>query len=354
MIVSMGCAPPLSAEPGSPAVFTSYDADGEVKGNPFRARLGKPLAGGGFRLDSYHLWDPSVIKVGDQYHLFASCWSGDFSNWKQSYIIRAVSDNLLGPYEFAGEVFRARGEGFFDAIGCHNPKITSHDGRYYLYYIGVPAYESGVAVSDSIEDPWVRQPGPEIPANNPALWVHEDGSVYGLRRVKVENPNFDPTREKSGTRNPDRLLHLQALRAESIFGPYTVLHGEGEHALPENFEVEDPCVWRRHGRYHVLLNDWGGHATGHWKAITYYTSENGLSYDLVSDEPVLIRSEPVRFADGSEQTFARIERPNIVLDEQGDVVAMLVACLPEDQSEGSRIVIFPVDHFDGTRESIDR
>src|SRR4051812_5965185 len=33
---------------------------------------------GGFRMDDFVLWCPSVIKVGDTYHLFASRWPAEF------------------------------------------------------------------------------------------------------------------------------------------------------------------------------------------------------------------------------------------------------------------------------------
>jgi len=183
--------------------------------NPLKAKLGLPLRNGGFARKGFNLWDPSIIKVGDTYHMFASCWtSEDFSAWKTSFIVRWTSKTLLGPYAFAGEVFRPRPGDFFDSQGCHNPKITFHNGKYYLYYLGIPAWKSGVAVSDSVEGPWERQKDWCIPANNPALWIHPDGSVYGVGKVKVENPKFP------GSKKFDELLHyIHAFRSPSIFGP---------------------------------------------------------------------------------------------------------------------------------------
>ena len=114
--------------------------------NPLKAKLGHPVRNGGFARKGFNLWDPSIIKVGDTYHMFASCWtSEDFNAWKTSFIVRGTSKNLLGPYSFAGEVFRPRPGDFFDSEGCHNPKIAFHNGKYYLYYLGIPAWKSGVA-----------------------------------------------------------------------------------------------------------------------------------------------------------------------------------------------------------------
>ncbi|MGN6540746.1 MAG: hypothetical protein ACTHKY_08070, partial [Ginsengibacter sp.] len=56
---------------------------------------------GGFKMDGYILWCPSVIKVGNTYHMFASRWPQQYglAGWtKYSEIVRATSDNLYGPY----------------------------------------------------------------------------------------------------------------------------------------------------------------------------------------------------------------------------------------------------------------
>ena len=309
--------------------------------NPLKAKLGSPLRNGGFARKGFNLWDPSIIKVGDTYHLFASCWTSEnFNAWKTSFIVRGTSKTLLGPYTYAGEVFRPRPGDFFDSEGCHNPKITFHNGKYYLYYLGIPAWKSGLAVSDSVEGPWERCKDWCIPANNPALWIHPDGSVYGVGKVKVVNPKYP------GSKKFEELLHyIHAYQAKSIFGPYTMLHHGKENALPSNYQNEDPCVWHDGERYHMLLTDLHGLASGLHKSFVYYTSRDGISFELVSKEPLFSNQNPIRFEDGSETKFLRIERPNIVLDEEGAVIAVLAACSPENQKEGARILVFPVDRF---------
>ncbi len=319
--------------------YTSAPSD-----NPLLLAMGYPKRNGGFERDGFHLWDPSIIKVGDTYHMFASCWPDeDFSKWKQSYIVRAVSKNLLGPYQYVEDVIRPQPKSRFDSQGCHNPKITFHDGKFYLYYLGIPAWKGGVAVSDAVEGPWKRPTKAVIPLNNPAVWIHEDGSVYAVGKVKLPNPKYP------GSRKFDELFHyLQAAKADSILGPYTRLHKGRENALPENFEIEDPCVWYDGSKYHILVTDLHGYATGHNKAFTYYTSQDGLRYELVSKDPLFSSKEPIRFDDGSATNFQRVERPNVVLNEKGQVIAVLAACLPSQTGspkKGSRILVFPVDNY---------
>ncbi|MDF7822773.1 glycoside hydrolase family protein [Pontiellaceae bacterium B12227] len=310
--------------------------------NPLLQKMGLPKKGGGFVREGFHLWDPSIVKVGDTYHLFASCWpNDDFQKWKQSYAVRASSKNLLGPYTYVEDVLLPRPGNFFDSQGVHNPKVTFHDGKYYLYHLGIPAWKSGVAVSDSVEGPWERRDDWCIPANNPAMWIHEDGSVYGVGKVKVPNPKYE-----SGSKEFNHQFHyLQAIKADSIFGPYTRLHAKGENALPENFENEDPCIWYDGSRYHVMVTDLHGYATGLRRGFTYYTSADGLNYELVSKDPLFSMMHPIRFDDGSEFKFSRIERPNVVLNEKGEVIAVLAACLPPKNKEGSRILVFPVNNY---------
>ena len=69
------------------------------------------IKNGGFKREGYILWCPTVIKVGNTYHLFASSWPEQYglSGWtKYSEIIRATSDNLFGPYQFREVVIQKK------------------------------------------------------------------------------------------------------------------------------------------------------------------------------------------------------------------------------------------------------
>src|SRR5207245_2421968 len=69
------------------------------------------IKNGGFKMEDYILWCPSVIKVGDSYHLFASRWPAEYGlgGWtSHSECVRAMSTNLLGPYLFQEVVLQKR------------------------------------------------------------------------------------------------------------------------------------------------------------------------------------------------------------------------------------------------------
>jgi hypothetical protein len=51
-------------------------------------------------MDGCYLWDPSVIKADDTWHLFASRWPAaeKMEGWRRSEVIRATSKSLFGPW----------------------------------------------------------------------------------------------------------------------------------------------------------------------------------------------------------------------------------------------------------------
>ena len=96
---------------------------------------------GGFAMSGYWVWCGSVIKGEDgRYHMFASRWprTQKFTpGWLfYSEVVRASSDNYIGPYIFEEVVLPSRGSEFFDGKSTHNPAIRKHGDKYLLYYMG--------------------------------------------------------------------------------------------------------------------------------------------------------------------------------------------------------------------------
>jgi hypothetical protein len=289
---------------------------------------------GGFKMEGYILWCPTVIKVGNTYHMFASRWPEQYGlgGWtRYSEIVRATSDNLYGPYQFQEAVIQKR-EGHWDNDRAHNPKIVKAGNKYVLYYIS-SANETGYAYANAITGPWTRVDSVAMPFSNPAPLVQKDGSIYVFGRKSINNIRI-----------------AQGYSAPAFNASYRLLN-EGNNLLPGTNQLEDPTIWWASGQYNVILSDFHGDATGVGKNGAQYYSTDGIHYQLVSKEPVYTKT--VNYDDGSSRTFRRRERPFVFVNEKGKVTAFFTACLvqKEDGREQSWIEVQPVkdyvpEHFD--------
>lgn len=268
------------------------------------------VKGGGFKMEGYILWCPSVIKVGKTYHMFASRWPEQYglAGWtKYSEIVRATSKDLYGPYTFQEVVIKKR-EGYWDNDRAHNPKIVKAGNTFVLYYIS-SANETGYAYADKITGPWKRADSLPMPFSNPAPYVEKDKSIYVFGRKSVHDIRI-----------------AQAYRAAGFRSKYSLLES-GKNLLPGNNQLEDPTIWKSRGQYHVILSDFRGDATGTNKNGAQYFSNDGIVYELASRQSIYTKT--VTYDDGSTFTFRRRERPFVFTDKKNRVTALFTACLTE-------------------------
>lgn len=298
--------------------------------NPLREAL-RPLPETAiFKMDGYYLWDPSLIKVGDTYHLFASRWPVTperMEGWKKSHVIRATSKSLFGPYNFQ-EVVLSPAKHPWATQAVHNPKVMkTGGGGFLIYHLGIPQWKTGFAYADSIEGPWTPVPHPVLATNNPAIIERADGSAYAVGKFKPK-----PARDGEWD------ACMQSFEADNINGPYKVLGGPGNR-LPNNFELEDPTLWWADNRYNVICTDWEAKVTGIQKAVVYYTSKNGVDYELYSRIPVWSQNDPVPLANGKSLKISGVERPQVFQNEKGAVIALLASVYPADREKDSTFII---------------
>lgn len=283
---------------------------------------------GGFKMEGFILWCPSVIKVGKTYHMFASRWPEKYGlgGWtKYSEVVRATSDNLFGPYKFQEVIIQKR-EGFWDNDRAHNPKIVKAGNMFVLYYIS-SANETGYAYSKSITGPWTRIDALAMPFSNPAPLVKKDGSIYVFGRKSINDIRI-----------------AQGYTAPAFNAKYTLLNS-GKNLLPGNNQLEDPTIWWASNQYNVILSDFRGDLTGTGKNGAQYYSIDGINYKPVSRESVYTKT--VNYDDGSSYTFRRRERPFVYVNEKGAVTAFFTSCLTQDANghEQSWIEVQPVDNY---------
>ena len=298
---------------------------GKAQETSIKSFLKPAIKEGGFKMDGYFLWCPSVIKVGDTYHMFCSRWpeSTGMGGWTTySECVRATSKNLFGPYHFEEVVLQKR-DNAWDKARVHNVKIVKIGSKYVLYYIS-SKMNTGYAYADQITGPWTRIDEPALHITNPAVLVKPDQSIYVIGRGESK----------------DKVNIAIAYTAPAFNEKYSILN-EGKNVLPNEYELEDPTIWWANNQYNILCNDWKAKATGLFKGGAQYYSKDGLSYTLVSKEPVFTKT--VEFNDNTTETFSRRERPFLYVNEKSEVTAFFTTCLP--QSGPARIVIQPVDNY---------
>ena len=179
------------------------------------SKLLKVPKNGGFQDPNYWIWCGSAIKGEDgKYHLFAARWPKKYPFYSgycyYSEIVRAVSEDPEGPFEFTELVMPERGAKFWDGRMTHNPTIYRIDGTYLLFYIGStfdggkpslddllndkdrkyrPKPQSiGLATASSVSGPWCRSEHPILDlrpeswdhsvVTNPAPCILPDGRIF--------------------------------------------------------------------------------------------------------------------------------------------------------------------------------
>jgi hypothetical protein len=331
LCVSLGCVSACLVDrvafsaPAAPDTNRVGAVGQKVERRTFKNCLQPAVKNGGFRMDDFILWCPSVIKVGDTYHMFASRWPAQYGlgGWtSHSECVRATATNYLGPYGFQEVVLQKRPDNW-DNSRVHNVKIVKAGDKFVLYHIN-SANQTGYAVADSVLGPWRRLDKYVMKMSNPAVLVRPDLSVYCFGRL----------------RDSQEVNRGIAFTAPKFDGTYSLVN-KGENLLPDNCELEDPTIWWANNHYNILLNDWKGKATGVSKAGAQYFSPDGIRYTLMSKEPVFTKT--VVYDDKSSETFSRRERPFVLTNEKEEVIALFTACLPANGP--ARIVVQGVDRY---------
>lgn len=340
-----------------------------MKKNAFKNRLGTPRKDSGLQRPGYTIWGSSVIRGEDgKYHMFASSWIAGhpLSSWAtNSTIVHAVSETPEGPFHYLAEALPPRGEGHWDGSMTHNPTIHRHEDTFILFYTGSfhtcsgdfdrNMYEAlahkriGIATSKSVYGPWTRYDEPILQprenkwdafiTSNPAPCIEPDGGVLLIYKSWTVHAQ-DPCRSQ-GRYKVNQLLGVA--RADHYLGQYRRVREERLfHDSPLPFNSEDPYVWRQDGRYHMLAKIFGAGAEmiGEANAGYYATSDDGVEWTI--DRSGAAYSRTVTWEDGSSDTFERVERAQVLVEE-GKPTHVYFACLSKDPKVESRSICVPID-----------
>ncbi|MEO1616849.1 MAG: glycoside hydrolase family protein [Planctomycetota bacterium] len=295
--------------------------------------------------DDYYIWGGSMAKdASGKCHLLYSRWPRKLGHnaWvTHSEIAHAVADHPLGPYEHVDVALPIRGADYWDGMCTHNPTVHKFDGKYYLYYMGNtgdgnataklnPIHRNnqriGVAVADRLEGPWKRFDQPLINisesstapdalmTSNPSILRRGDGLFVLIYKAVGKNgrlPFGGP------------VVHLAAT-SSSPTGPFQKQFKTLFTASGVKFPAEDPYIWFDGETCWAIVNDHKGHfnKTGE-DSLALFSSQDGLDWNVATHPWVLQRK--VKWLDGTEQSFHRLERPQLWLENGVPLVLFYAA-----------------------------
>lgn len=326
------------------------------------------------------VWGGSVIKGSDnKYHMLYSTWEcGDsvpvFSDsWVlNSKIAYAVSDYPDRDFQFQKIVLQGRAldgdSSAWDAQMAHNAHLKTFNNKYYLYYgaskdPGVQPKGSkgeslnkrnrvqqtqciGVIEFDSFEDlvkgkfnrfdAPILSPRTRVKPNN-IVNPSPEGTTPKPDNIIVVNPSVVQRPSdgkyllyfKGNFYNPNwRGVHGVAI-ADSPIGPFVATDDFVFDIRNEDGTIasgEDPFVWyhKNDQKFYVVLKDFTGRITKGKPGLAILESEDGIKWTRPHDS--FFMKKEVVLQSGDTLKVDRLERPQLLIDENGNPTVLYSAC----------------------------
>ncbi|WP_299584573.1 glycoside hydrolase family protein [uncultured Sunxiuqinia sp.] len=324
--------------------------------------------------EDWFTWGASVQKGDDdKFHMVYCRWPKKYpfsDGWLiDAELCYAVSEYPTGPFTYVKTILTGkRAEGAdksWDNASVYNPHLKKFNGKYYLYYTGTcdPYTEGhsmdrgvlvrhqriGVIEFDAFESllagNFVRKEEPLLaPLSNYGYNVPEhehfgDKENITAANIVVVNPSV--------AQRPDGkyILVFKGWQNKKGFGP---IHGVAVSDSPTGaFEVqpepimivekagggiamaEDPFIWFNKPRnsFYALVRDFKGDITGQGHSMALFKSADGIKWEPA--ENVLASDLRVKWENGTVNKVARLERPQLLLDEDGEPQMLYSACAIE-------------------------
>lgn len=298
---------------------------------PFINRIQPVPKESGFRMDGYWVWGGSMIKVNGRYHLFASRWVKD-KNFPENYrndseIVRAISVDPLGPFQFEEVIIGERDSIYWDSNMAHNPTIHKIYDEFVLFYIGsdFDTYREnsksllrrvGYATAQHIDGPWIRSEQPLINAesNNPAILI-DDQSIKMIYR--------------------DAPLHVFLAETDHLQKPFKMVN---DNVWPEH-KIEDFYFFKMDDQYHFICEDNIGGISGHARWGVHLYSENG-SDRWKKYDPVVVYNHELIYNNGDTLHCTRRERPQLLIQD-GEITHLITGIYDGDNSWCQPVALNP-------------
>jgi hypothetical protein len=268
-----------------------------------------------------HLRMSSALKLGDTYYLYCDYVRADDAHAPDTFssnIHLFISTDLVN-WTHYGPVIEQRPRGP-DSFGCVNIDAVFHDGRVYLYYLGI----AGPAQPRDVPG-WLRGPQDNPHFLTSTIMVAESDNPAGPfnKRTVLLRCGEDGAWDSWKLVDPHVCRHVGKFllyykgfgsepftsrciglaASDSPRGPFTKHEDNPIISMPERGGVEVPVVFSHHGQLGMLL------MTFEPRATLFLTSDDGVNW-RANDEP---------FSQGDE--FMDI---GLIRDERGDLLPRYV------------------------------
>lgn len=334
-----------------------------------------------FQVPGHFVWGASVTRAEDgKYYMIYSAPETGVYSFNNAWVFGskmglAVSDRPDGNFQHLG--FFMNQDGFeedfssWDAQSVTNPHVRKFGNQYYLYYAATvdPGNNNIKAVGDTLPRRDRIQQNQKIGVivfNNfldllEGNFVHYDKPLLAPRtRVKPDNV-VEPSPEGTLPK-PDNLIvvnpsvvyrpsdgkYLLYFKG-NIYDPYwRGVHGVALSDSPtgpfepldilvfhiddtENkLSAEDPYVWY-HSKdkcFYAIFKDFNGQFTKGGPCLAIMSSQDGIHWTL--PEHSLFMKKELILPDGKIIKVSSLERPQLLLDEEGTPEVLYAACAIEN------------------------
>ena len=291
----------------------------------------------------YAVWGGSTIKGDDgKYHMFYARWKGNgLGGWQtKSTIAYAVSDSPYGPFKHVKTVLQGSGDKFrWDYNNAHNPHIKKFGDHYYLYYIAAYDWKGKINSKGRNRGPLDFQNVGVIKFKSMKEIVDGTFKVPDLPIITADNVNtFNRNVNPSVTKGPDgRYYAAMKCRGDADGGGGFIHWIMVSDAPDKPFKVfskmlthkqgaEDPYMWydQKRKRFYAVVKEFGsGKLAPEHGALALLTSVDGRDWKGAKNSIVTLKR--INRPDGKQYKVGYTDRPQLVFDENGTIIALNVA-----------------------------
>lgn len=322
------------------------------------------LVGEAINEPGYDIWGSSPIRdENGKVHIFCARWPSSIpfdEGWRyRSEIAHYISEQPEGPFHLVEVIGKGKGEGYWNAVGFHNPSIKKIDGKYVLVYIsndGAPNHgpnqRIGMMVSDSLNGPWKEVPNVKEPLLSPpsdtSIWCYDSGCGVNNPTL-LKHPDgryFLYFKSMSGPR-PGGKVSMGLAIADRLEGPYII---QSEPITNNDRTIEDgyAFIWRNH----ICLLTTDNHGILEYGGGLLWVSKDGINFN---EEPLsgfhhfgnhYLKGKIPQNANARYTNQVKFERPQLLFKDNGGMDYLYCPSgVAVDGSDGTNCYVLKIENL---------